>query len=132
PWRVRGLSGRGRGEMFIHRSITDTIGNTPIVSLRRLAPGGGLHAKLESANPGGSVKDRMALAMIEAAERSGALRPGQTVVEASSGNTGIALAMVCAARGYPLVIVMGEQFSVERRRLMRFFGARVVLTPAHL
>ncbi len=118
--------------MFIHRSITDTIGNTPVVSLRRLAPGGGLHAKLESANPGGSVKDRMALAMIEAAERSGALHPGQTVVEASSGNAGISLAMVCAARGYPLVIVMGEQFSVERRRLMRFLGARVVLTPAHL
>src|SRR5690606_34903729 len=121
-----------RKTMFIHRSITDTIGNTPVVSLRRLAPGGGLHAKLESANPGGSVKDRMALAMIEAAERSGALHPGQTVVEASSGNAGISLAMVCAARGYPLVIVMGEQFSVERRRLMRFLGARVVLTPAHL
>ncbi|GAB2651350.1 hypothetical protein GCM10027193_00730 [Arenimonas aestuarii] len=114
-------------------SVLETIGRTPVVRLDRLAPpGASLYAKLEAANPGGSVKDRMALAMIEAAEASGELRPGQTVVEASSGNTGIALAMVCAAKGYPLVIVMAEQFSVERRRLMRFLGARVVLTPAHL
>ncbi len=114
-------------------TLLDTIGRTPVVRLSHLAPAGAtLYAKLESFNPGGSVKDRMALAMIEAAERSGALRPGQTVIEASSGNTGIALAMVCAAKGYPLVIVMAEQFSVERRRLMRFLGARVVLTPAHL
>lgn len=114
-------------------SVLDTIGRTPVVRLDRLAPPGAcLYGKLEAANPGGSVKDRMALAMIEAAEASGALRPGQTVVEASSGNTGIALAMVCAARGYPLVVVMAEQFSVERRRLMRYLGARVVLTPAHL
>jgi len=114
-------------------SVLDTIGRTPVVRLDRIAPAGAsLFAKLESANPGGSVKDRMALAMIEAAERSGELRPGQTVVEASSGNTGIALAMVCAAKGYPLVVVMAEQFSVERRRLMRFLGARVVLTPAAL
>jgi len=117
----------------VHASVLDTIGRTPVVRLDRIAPAGAaLFAKLESANPGGSVKDRMALAMIEAAERSGELRPGQTVVEASSGNTGIALAMVCAAKGYPLVVVMAEQFSVERRRLMRFLGARVVLTPAAL
>ena len=86
--------------------------------------------KLESFNPMGSVKDRMALATIEAAEQSGQLRPGQTVIEATSGNTGIALAMVCAAKGYPLVVTMAENFSIERRRLMRFLGARVVLTPA--
>lgn len=117
----------------LHDSVLGTIGRTPVVRLSRLAPAGAqLFAKLESANPGGSVKDRMALAMIEAAEASGALRPGQTVVEASSGNTGIGLAMVCAAKGYPLVIVMAEQFSVERRRLMRYYGTRVVLTPAHL
>jgi cysteine synthase len=117
----------------MHDSILSTIGNTPVVRLDRIAPPGvHLYAKLEAFNPMGSVKDRMALAAIEAAERSGELRPGQTVVEASSGNTGISLAMVCAARGYPLVVVMAEQFSVERRRLMRFMGARVVLTPAAL
>ncbi|HUG73277.1 MAG TPA: cysteine synthase [Steroidobacteraceae bacterium] len=112
-------------------NVLETIGNTPIVRLTRLAPAGvELFVKLEARNPMGSVKDRLALAIIEDAEARGALRPGQTVVEATSGNTGIALAMVCAARGYPLVVVMAENFSIERRRLMRFLGARVVLTPA--
>jgi cysteine synthase A len=112
-------------------SILDTIGNTPVVRIRRLAPPGvNLYVKVESFNPMGSVKDRMARAVIEQAERSGALRPGQTVVEATSGNTGIALAMVCAQKGYPLVVTMAENFSIERRRLMRFLGAKVVLTPA--
>lgn len=112
-------------------SILDTIGNTPIVRLARLSPPGvNVFAKVESFNPGGSVKDRMALSIIEDAERSGALRPGQTVVEATSGNTGIGLAVVCARKGYPLVIVMAESFSIERRKLMRFLGAKVVLTPA--
>lgn len=115
----------------IHDSILDTIGNTPVVRLARLAPDGvALYAKLEAFNPLGSVKDRLALGVIEAAERDGLLKPGQTVIEATSGNTGIGLAMVCARKGYPLVIVMAESFSVERRRLMRFLGARVVLTPA--
>ncbi len=117
--------------MTVHDSILDTVGNTPVVRLNRMAPEGvELFAKLEAFNPLGSVKDRLALAVIEAAERDGRLQPGQTVVEATSGNTGIGLAMVCAAKGYPLVIVMAESFSVERRRLMRFLGARVVLTPA--
>ena len=112
-------------------NILQTIGNTPIVRLNRMAPPGvNVYVKVESFNPGGSVKDRMARAVIEEAERSGALKPGQTVVEATSGNTGIALAMVCAQKGYPLVVTMAESFSVERRRLMRFLGARVVLTPA--
>jgi cysteine synthase len=112
-------------------SVLHTIGNTPVVRIRHLAPPGvELYAKLEAFNPGGSVKDRLALGLIEAAERDGSLRPGQTVVEATSGNTGIGLAIVCAQKGYPLVIVMAENFSVERRRLMRFLGAKVVLTPA--
>ena len=111
--------------------ILETIGRTPVVRINRLAPPGvNLYAKLEAFNPLGSVKDRLALGVIEAAERSGALQPGQTVVEATSGNTGIGLAMVCAARGYPLVLVMAENFSIERRKMMRFLGARVVLTPA--
>ena len=114
-----------------HDSILQTIGRTPVVKLSRMAPDHvELYVKLESFNPMGSVKDRMALSVIEAAEASGELEPGQTVVEATSGNTGIGLAMVCAAKGYPLVIVMAENFSVERRRLMRFLGAKVVLTPA--
>lgn len=114
-----------------YNSILETIGGTPVVRLTRLSPSGiNLYVKLESRNPGGSVKDRLALAIIEDAERRGTLKPGQTVIEASSGNTGIALAMVCARKGYPLVVVMAENFSVERRRLMRFLGARVVLTPA--
>jgi cysteine synthase len=112
-------------------SILATIGRTPVVRINRLAPAHvRLYAKLEAFNPMGSVKDRLALGVIEAAERSGELKPGQTVVEATSGNTGIGLAMVCAQKGYPLVIVMAENFSVERRKLMRFLGAKVVLTPA--
>src|SRR5512135_1640534 len=114
-------------------NILETIGNTPVVRINRLAPAGiDLYVKVEAFNPLGSVKDRLALGVIEAAERSGELKPGQTVVEASSGNTGIGLAMVCAAKGYPLVVVMAESFSVERRKLMRFLGAKVILTPAAL
>jgi len=117
--------------MARYASIVDTIGNTPVVRINRLAPPGvELYVKIEAFNPGGSVKDRLALGVIEDAERSGRLKPGQTVVEATSGNTGIGLAVVCAARGYPLVVTMAESFSVERRRLMRFLGAKVVLTPA--
>ena len=112
-------------------SILDTVGRTPVVRLNTLSPGNSsIFAKLEAFNPLGSIKDRLALAVIEDAEDTGALHPGQTVVEATSGNTGIGLAMVCAQKGYPLVVVMAENFSVERRRLMRFMGARVVLTPA--
>ncbi|MCL4765787.1 MAG: pyridoxal-phosphate dependent enzyme [Hyphomicrobiaceae bacterium] len=115
----------------LHTTILETIGRTPVVRINKLAPEGvELYAKLEAFNPLGSVKDRLALGVIEAAERAGALEPGQTVVEATSGNTGIGLAMVCAQKGYPLVIVMAESFSVERRKLMRFLGAKVVLTPA--
>jgi cysteine synthase A len=112
-------------------SILGTIGHTPVVRINRLAPPGvNLFVKIEAFNPLGSVKDRLALGVIEAAEKSGQLKPGQTVIEATSGNTGIGLAMVCAAKGYPLVVTMAEQFSVERRKLMRFLGAKVVLTPA--
>ena len=111
-------------------SILGTVGNTPVVRINRLKPPGiNLFVKIEAFNPLGSVKDRLALGVIEAAERSGELKPGQTVIEATSGNTGIGLAMVCAQKGYPLVVTMAEQFSVERRRLMRFLGAKVVLTP---
>src|SRR5579871_164434 len=117
--------------MAIHANILETVGRTPVVKINRLAPKHvSLYVKVEAFNPLGSVKDRLALGVIEAAERSGELKPGQTVVEATSGNTGIGLAMVCAQRGYPLVITMAESFSVERRRLMRFLGAKVVLTPA--
>jgi cysteine synthase A len=112
-------------------SILETVGNTPVVRINRLAPEGvNLFVKIEAFNPLGSVKDRLALGVIEDAEQRGTLKPGQTVVEATSGNTGIGLAMVCAAKGYPLVVTMAETFSVERRRLMRFLGAKVVLTPA--
>src|SRR5215831_13107962 len=112
-------------------SILDTVGRTPVVRIKKLAPAHvRLYAKLESFNPMGSVKDRLALGIINDAERSGQLAPGQTVVEATSGNTGIGLAMVCAEKGYPLVVTMAENFSVERRKLMRFLGAKVVLTPA--
>ena len=112
-------------------SILETIGNTPVVKINRLAPPGvNLYVKSEAFNPLGSVKDRLAIAVIEAGEKSGQLKPGQTVIEATSGNTGIGLAMVCAAKGYPLVVTMAESFSVERRKLMRFLGAKVVVTPA--
>jgi cysteine synthase A len=112
-------------------NILETVGRTPVVRINRLGPPGvNLYVKVEAFNPLGSVKDRLALGVIEAAEKSGALKPGQTVIEATSGNTGIGLAMVCAAKGYPLVLTMAEPFSVERRKLMRFLGARVVITPA--
>jgi cysteine synthase A len=112
-------------------NILETVGHTPVVRINRLAPAGvNLFVKIEAFNPLGSVKDRLALGVIEAAERSGELKPGQTVIEATSGNTGIGLAMVCAAKGYPLVVTMAEPFSVERRRLMRFLGAKVIITPA--
>ncbi|HTP61052.1 MAG TPA: pyridoxal-phosphate dependent enzyme [Burkholderiales bacterium] len=114
-----------------YSSILETIGNTPVVRINRLAPAGvNLFVKVEAFNPLGSVKDRLAIGVIEAAEKSGALKPGQTVIEATSGNTGIGLAMVCAAKGYPLVVTMAEPFSVERRKLMRFLGAKVIVTPA--
>ena len=113
------------------QNILETVGNTPVVRINKLAPpGANLFVKIEAFNPLGSVKDRLALGVIEAAEQSGQLKPGQTVIEATSGNTGIGLAMVCAQKGYPLVVTMAETFSVERRKLMRFLGAKVVLTPA--
>jgi cysteine synthase A len=112
-------------------NILDTIGNTPLVRLQKLAPAGvNVYVKIESFNPMGSIKDRVARAVIEHAEKTGELEPGQTVIEATSGNTGIGLAMVCAQKGYPLVVTMAESFSVERRKLLRFLGAKVVLTPA--
>ena len=116
---------------MIYDSILDTIGNTPVVKLHRLAPKHvDIYVKVEAFNPAGSVKDRLALAIILDAEKRGALKPGQTVVEATSGNTGVALAAVCAARGYPFVAVMTETFSVERRKLIRAYGGKVLLTPA--
>jgi len=122
----RSTKGLGR----LYDSVVDTIGNTPCIRLNRLAPKHvRLYVKAEFFNPAASVKDRLAISIIEEAERSGELKPGQTVVEATSGNTGIGLAMVCAAKGYPLVVTMADSFSVERRRLMRFLGAKVVLTP---
>jgi len=116
---------------MIYDSILDTIGDTPVVRLNKIAPAGmEMFVKVEAFNPLGSVKDRLALAIINDAERTGALKPGQTVIEATSGNTGIALAMVCAARGYPFVATMVETFSIERRKIMRALGAKVILTPA--
>lgn len=116
---------------MIHDNILSTIGNTPVIRLNRLAPKHvEMYAKAEAFNPGGSVKDRLAYAIITDAERRGALKPGQTVIEATSGNTGIALAMVCAVKGYPFVAVMVETFSIERRKIMRAYGAKVILTPA--
>jgi cysteine synthase len=116
---------------MIYENILDTIGNTPIVRLHRVAPAHvTFYTKVEAFNPGGSVKDRLAIAVILDAEKKGLLKPGDTVVEATSGNTGVALAMVCAARGYRFVATMTETFSVERRKLMRAYGARVILTPA--
>jgi cysteine synthase A len=115
----------------IYDNILQTIGHTPVIRLNALSPPGvNVFVKVESFNPMGSVKDRLALGVIEDAERRGVLKPGQTVIEATSGNTGIGLAMVCAAKGYPLVVTMAENFSVERRKMLRFLGARVVLTPA--
>ncbi len=116
---------------MIHDSILDTIGRTPVVRLQRIAPPNvELYAKVESFNPGGSVKDRLAIAIVLDAERKGLLKPGDTIIEATSGNTGVALAMVCAARGYKFVAVMADSFSIERRKLMRAYGAKVILTPA--
>ena len=116
---------------MIHDSILDTVGRTPIVRLHRIAPPNvTVYAKVESFNPGGSVKDRLAMAIILDAEARGLLKPGDTVIEATSGNTGVALAMVCAARGYRFVATMAETFSIERRKLMRAYGAKVILTPA--
>ena len=116
---------------MIYDSILDTIGNTPVVKLHRLAPKHAtVYVKVESFNPAGSVKDRLAIAIILDAEQRGVLKHGQTVVEATSGNTGVALAAVCAARGYPFVAVMTESFSIERRKLIRAYGGKVVLTPA--
>ena len=118
----------GRGRCF--ESILDTIGNTPCIRINRLAPDHvRIYAKAEFFNPVASVKDRLAVSIIEEAERRGDLKPGQTVIEATSGNTGIGLAMVCAAKGYPLVVTMADSFSIERRKLMRFLGAKVILTP---
>jgi cysteine synthase A len=129
--RLRKKHRKRRLKMARYDNILQTIGRTPLVRLNRLAPDGvNVYVKVESFNPMGSIKDRMALAVIEAAERSGELRPGQTVIEATSGNTGIGLAMVCAQKGYPLIVVMAESFSLERRKLLRFLGAKVVLTPA--
>src|SRR4051812_43462544 len=114
-----------------YANILETVGNTPVVRINKLAPAHvNLFVKIEAFNPLGSVKDRLALGVIEAAEKSGELKPGQTVVEATSGNTGIGLAMVCAAKGHPLGVTMAETLSVERRKLMRFLGAKVILTPA--
>src|SRR6187401_3305266 len=122
----RTTDGRGR----LYDSVVDTIGNTPCIRLNRIAPKHvRIYVKAEYFNPASSVKDRLAVSIIEEAERRGDLKPGQTVVEATSGNTGIGLAMVCAAKGYPLVVTMADSFSIERRKLMRFPGARVILTP---
>ena len=124
--KVRTTAGRGR----LFDSVLDTIGDTPCIRVNNLAPKGvTIYVKAEAFNPASSVKDRLAVNIIEAAERAGTLKPGQTVVEATSGNTGIGLAMVCAQKGYPLVVTMSEAFSVERRKLMRMLGAKVVLTP---
>jgi cysteine synthase A len=124
--KSRTTDGRGR----LYDNVLDTIGNTPCIRVNKLAPDHvRLYVKAEFFNPAASVKDRLAVSIIEEAERSGALKPGQTVVEATSGNTGIGLAMVCAFKGYPLVVTMADSFSIERRKLMRFLGAKVVLTP---
>ena len=123
---VRQTNGRGQR----YDSVLDTVGDTPCIRINRIAPKNvSVYVKFEAFNPAGSVKDRLALSIVEAAEKDGRLKPGQTIVEATSGNTGIGLAMVCAAKGYPLVVTMADSFSVERRRLMRFLGAKVVLTP---
>ncbi len=124
--KIRTTKGRGR----LYDSVIDTVGDTPCIRINNLAPDGvELYVKAEFFNPAASVKDRLALNIIEAAERNGTLKPGQTVVEATSGNTGIGLAMVCAQKGYPLVVTMADSFSIERRKLMRMLGAKVILTP---
>src|SRR3954468_8706415 len=124
--KLRTTNGRGR----LFDSVLDTIGDTPCIRVNNLGPKGvNLYVKAEAFNPASSVKDRLAVNIIEAAERNGHLKPGQTVVEATSGNTGIGLAMVCAQKGYPLVVTMADSFSIERRKLMRMLGAKVVLTP---
>ncbi|CAA0101633.1 O-ureido-L-serine synthase [Starkeya nomas] len=126
PMTGRTTSGRGR----LFESVVETVGDTPVIRINNLAPSHAtIYAKAEFFNPAASVKDRLALSIIEEGERSGALRPGQTVVEATSGNTGIGLAMVCAQKGYPLVVTMADSFSIERRKMMRMLGAKVVLTP---
>lgn len=126
---IRTTKGRGR----LYESVLDTIGDTPVIRVNNIpSHGATIYVKAEAFNPAGSIKDRLAVNIIEAAERSGALKPGQTVVEATSGNTGIGLAMVCAQKGYPLVVTMADSFSIERRRLMRMLGAKVVLTPRAL
>ncbi|MEJ2035885.1 MAG: cysteine synthase A [Maritimibacter sp.] len=125
---TKAFTTEGRGVLY--DNIIETVGNTPVIRVNHLAPEGvEIYVKAEFFNPLGSVKDRLALSIIEEAERTGALKPGQTVIEATSGNTGIGLAMVCAAKGYPLVVTMADSFSVERRKLMRMLGAKVVLTP---
>src|SRR5206468_2676710 len=122
---------RGRGRLF--DSVLDTVGDTPCIRINTLAPKHAtIYVKGEFFNPAGSVKDRLAISIIETAERNGTLKPGQTIVEATSGNTGIGLAMVCAAKGYPLVVTMADSFSIERRKMMRFLGAKVILTPRAL
>src|SRR3954454_21130577 len=124
--KLRTTNGRGR----LFDSVLDTIGDTPCIRVNNLAPKGvTIYVKAEAFNPASSVKDRLAVNIIEAAERAGTLKPGQTVVEATSGNTGIGLAMVCAQKGYPLVVTMADSFSIERRKLMRILGAKVILTP---
>jgi cysteine synthase len=128
-----GVLRRTKGRGMLYESIIDTVGDTPVVRINRLAPAHvRMYVKCEFFNPAASVKDRLALNIIEAAEREGSLKPGQTVIDATSGNTGIGLAFVCAAKGYPLVVTMADSFSIERRRLMRFLGAKVVLTPRAL
>jgi cysteine synthase A len=123
---IRKTNGRGK----LYDSVLDTIGDTPVIRINNIAPKHvRVYVKAEAFNPAASVKDRLAVNIIEAAERNGTLKPGQTVVEATSGNTGIGLAMVCAAKGYPLVVTMADSFSIERRRLMRMLGAKVILTP---
>ena len=124
--KIRSTTGQGR----LYENVLETIGNTPVIKLNNLSPNNAsIYVKAEYFNPAGSVKDRLAINIIEDAERKGLLKPGQTVIEATSGNTGIGLAMVCAQKGYPLVIVMAESFSIERRKLMRMYGAKVILTP---
>lgn len=131
PSTLRGLHTTAPVQRIYEKGVLETIGNTPVVKINNLGPENvNIYAKLEYFNPLSSVKDRLAIGVIEAAEKSGALKPGQTVVEATSGNTGISMAMVCAQKGYPCIICMAEPFSVERRKVMRFLGAKVIVTPA--